>query len=120
MDLSQETQEKISQLQLFEQKLHAFLSQRQSFQNQVLEIENALEELHKTQGPAYKIIGSVMLKMEKDSLSNTLKERLDLLSIRIKNIQKQEDSIKKEAEEIQKEVMAEIEQKGKKNHAGTH
>jgi prefoldin beta subunit len=113
MDLPQETQEKISQLQLFEQKLHGFLSQRQNFQSQLLEIENALSEVSKSEGPMYRITGGIMIKTEKVPIESSLQEREDVLKLRLKNIEKQESSIKEEAEKIQAEVMAEIDSRMK-------
>ena len=115
MELSQETQERISQLQLFEQKLHGFLTQKQTFQSQILEVENAIKELKSTEGPAYKIVGNVMLKVDNGKLTTDLEERLEVLSIRVKNIEKQEKGIREEAEKIQSQVMEEI--KGDDNNA---
>ena len=109
MDLSKETQERISQLQLFEQKMHSFLSQKQQFQSQLLEVENALKELENSEGDAYKIVGNIMLKTDRNKLLESLKEREDVLALRLKNIEKQESHVKEEAEKIQAEVMKEIE-----------
>ncbi len=44
-DMPEETQQKISQLQLFEQSLQNVLIQKQQFQAQLLEIESALKEI---------------------------------------------------------------------------
>ncbi len=111
MELTKETQERISQLQLFEQKLQSFLSQKQQFQSQLLEVENALKELENSEGDAYKIVGNIMLKTEKNKLTQSLKEREDVLGLRLKNIEKQESHVKEEAEKIQAEVMKEIEER---------
>ncbi|MBL7051499.1 MAG: prefoldin subunit beta [Nanoarchaeota archaeon] len=109
MELSKETQDQISQLQLFEQKMQSFLGQKQQFQSQLLEIENALKELENSEGDAYKIVGNIMLKTEKNKLHDSLKEREDILGLRLKNITKQEETLKEQAEKIQAEIMKEIE-----------
>jgi len=111
MDLSKDTQEKIEQLQLFEQKMHSFLTQKQTFQAQLLETENALKELENAKGDVYKIVGNVMVKKDTEELKKSLKEREELIGLRLKSIEKQEIAVKEQAEKIQAEVMAEFEKK---------
>jgi len=114
MDFNKETEEKIRQLQLFEQNIHGLLTQKQTFQSQVLEIDNAVKELEKAKGKVYKIVGTVMIDSTKENLEKDLKERKEVLELRLKSIQKQEDGLKERAEKLQKEVMQEIEKKEKK------
>ena len=109
MDIAKDTQEKITQLQLFEQNLHSFLTQKRNFQSQMLEIENALKEIETSKEKVYKIVGGVMLESTKEKLEKDLKERKEVLDLRMNSIDKQEKSVKERAEKIQKEVMAEIE-----------
>ena len=109
MKVSKETEEKIAQLQLFEQNLQNFFIQRQTFQNQVSEIENAMNELEKTKEDAYKLVGNIMLKKKKEDLINDLKSKKEILDIRIKNIEKQENKIKERVTEIRDEVMKVLE-----------
>lgn len=106
--LSKETEEKIMQLQLLEQNLQNLLLQKQTFQTQVLEIETALAEIEKVKDSAYKIIGSVMVLTKKDELKKDLFSKKEILELRIKNIEKQEQKIKEKSQEIQKEVAKEI------------
>jgi prefoldin beta subunit len=113
MELSPDTKEKITQLQLFEQKMHQFISQKQAFQSQLLEVENALSELGSSQGAVYKIVGNVMLASDKDSLAKDLADKQNVLGLRLKNIEKQEVGVKEQAEKIQKEVMEEIDKRMK-------
>ncbi|MBI5797707.1 prefoldin subunit [Candidatus Woesearchaeota archaeon] len=119
MDISKETQEKIAQLQLFEQNLQSFMTQKRSFQSQLLEIENALKEVEGSQGAVYKIAGAVMFSAEKETLKKDLKERNDVLQLRIKNIDQQETALQEKAKKIQEEVMAEIDQHMKKDNERT-
>lgn len=114
MEFSKETEEKIRQLQLFEQNMQNVLMQKQNFQSQIIEIENALKELEKSEGKVYKITGTIMIDSNKNKLEKELKERTEILDLRFKSIKKQEDELRKRAETIQKEVMEEIEKKEKK------
>tara|TARA_Y100000310_G_scaffold334741_2_gene415141 strand:+ start:446 stop:817 length:372 start_codon:yes stop_codon:yes gene_type:complete len=113
MELSQDTKEKITQLQLFEHKMNQFISQKQTFQGQLLEIENALSELNSSRGAVYKIVGNVMLSSDKGSLTKDLEDKKNVLGLRLKSIAKQELATKEQAEKIQKEVMEEIDKRMK-------
>lgn len=108
MDIQKETQEKIAQLQMIEHSLNNFISQKQNFQSQVLEIENALNEMQNCKGKIYKITGNVMFESEKELLSKDLKEKKDLLDIRIKSLEKQETALEEKAKTLQSEVMEEL------------
>ena len=115
MEMNKDTEEKIRQLQLFEQNMHNIITQKQRFQSQLLEIENALSELQDAQGKVYKIVGTIMIDATKHTLEKDLNERKDVLELRLKSVKKQEDDYKERAEKIQKEVMRELEQKETKN-----
>ena len=106
--MNKEAERKIQQLQLIEQNLQGIVAQKQTFQMQLSENENALEELEKTKRNAYKIIGTIMISSEKGDLIKELKEQKEILDLRIKSLDKQEKNFREKAEEIQKEVMKEI------------
>ena len=108
--MEKKTQEKIQTLQLLEQNLQNFLMQKQQFQVQLVEIESALSELGKAK-EAYKIVGNIMVSSDKDSLEKELKEKQETFGIRIKSIEKQENSIKDKAKKLQEEVLGEMKEK---------
>ena len=103
--MNKEAEGKIQQLQLLEQNLQNISMQKQSFQMQLMENDNALEELDKVKKDAYKIIGTIMVSSDKEELKKELKEQKEILDLRLKNLDKQENNFKDKAEEIQKEVM---------------
>ena len=102
-----EVQEKINQLQMIEQSLQTYLAQKQNFQAQLKEVETALEELDKTK-TAYKITGGIMVLTEKKDLIKDLKQKKELLALRLENIEKQESKIGKKAKDLQEEVLGEL------------
>jgi len=106
--MNKETEKKIQQLQLVEQNLQNIMMQKQSFQMQLMENENALNELEKTKKEAYKIVGTIMISADKEDLKKELNEQKEVFDLRIKNLEKQEKNFKEKAEDIQKEVMKEI------------
>ena len=75
---------------------------------QLMENDNALNELEKTKKDAYKIVGTIMVSSNKEDLKKELNEQKEILDLRIKSLEKQEKNFKEKAEDIQKEVMKEI------------
>jgi prefoldin beta subunit len=101
------TRRNIALLQNIEQSIQTILLQKQSFQSQLIEIDSALSEL-KDKKTAYKIVGNIMVSCSKDDLEKELEEKKLKLDLRIKNLEKQEQSLKKKAEQMQKEVVEKL------------
>jgi prefoldin beta subunit len=102
-----ETQEKINQLQLYEQSIQNILLQKQQFKAQETEIESALKEL-KDSKEQYKIVGNIMVKSDKESLEKELESKKSQMELRLKSLEKQESGIKEKMQALQKEVMEKI------------
>jgi len=106
--MEKETQNKIVELQVFEQTIQNILIQKQTLQAQLLEVNNALKELEKTKDTPYKIIGTLMVASNKKELEKDLNEKKEILNLKIKNLEKQETQLKKKAEELQQEILKKI------------
>ena len=106
--MEKEIQEKVKELQVFEQNLQNLLMQKQAFQLELNETNSALEELEGSKDEVYKIVGNVMIKSKKEILVKELKERLGILDLRVRNIEKQEQLIRKKAESIRESVMKKL------------
>jgi len=107
-ELDKQTQEKIQELQSYEQTIHAMLMQKQAFQMELTETENALNEITKSKDDVFKLIGNIMIKSDKDKIEQELKKKQELLKLRLKSIESQEKDLSKQAEELKKEVMKKI------------
>lgn len=105
--MNEETQEKVNNLSMLEQNASQLAAQRQAFQTQLIEIESAIDELGDAKD-AYKIIGSIMVKTESSKLRAELESKKELLSVRIKSAEKQEELIKQKSKKLQEEIMASI------------
>ena len=101
----------IQELQILEHTLQNVLMQKQSFQLEFNETQNALDELSKTKGDVYKIIGGVMIKSNPADLTKELEEKKKVLQLRIQSIEKQESSLEEKANSIRKEVQEQINKK---------
>jgi len=102
---------KIAQLQMIEQNIQNVLMQKQTFQSQLIEVENALEEIEKSKGKVYKIIGPIMVSSNAEDLKNELNTKKEITELRIKSIEKQEDQLKEKASKLQSEVLKNIKEK---------
>jgi len=106
-DLSKEAEQKINQLQLFEQSLQNILMQKQQFQSQIAETDSALSELDKSK-ESYKIVGNIMVKSNKEDLKKELEEQKKIAELRINAIEKQEKHIQEKVSKLQEEAMKEM------------
>lgn len=111
--MDKDIQEKIGQIQMVQQNMHNLASQRQQFQLQQAEVETALAEIDASE-KTYKIIGNIMVSVDKVKIKEDLEEKRQMLDVRIKSIEKQETNLRDKAESIQKEVLQTLEQKDKK------
>ena len=107
MELSKETEQKISQLQMIEQSLQNFLGQKQQFQVQLVEVESALSELDTTE-KSYKIIGNIMVEADKNELKADMQSKKEMLDLRIRTMEKQEAQIRERASKLQSEILKKI------------
>ena len=105
-ELPEKAKEKIAELQMLQQRLTLFNSQRQQFQIQLAEVENALGELGKAKAPVYKMVGELLVEKQIDDLKKELAEKKEELDLRVKTLEKQESKIKESALALQKEVQA--------------
>lgn len=101
---SKETEQKLQQMQMIEQSLQNLLMQKQQFQMQQVEVESALNELEKV-NEAYKIVGNIMVASKKADLKQELNSKKEVVELRIKTMQKQEDQMRDKASKLQNEVL---------------
>lgn len=97
----------VNQLQLIQHNLQNVQNQKLQMQEHVTELDSALEELKDTK-KAYKIVGKIMISTDSKKLSSELKERKDLIDVRLKNFSQQEDKLRKSLEEAQKEMVKDL------------
>jgi prefoldin beta subunit len=95
MDQNEELQE----MQILDQNLHNMLLQKQAFQMELSETNSALREIEKS-NEVFKLIGELMLKTDKEKAKEELSTKERILSMRIKSIEKQEDTLAKRLDEL--------------------
>src|SRR3989344_1663729 len=97
-------QEQLQRIQLLEQNIQAINMQKQQFQTQLFEIDGAARELQ-TSPVAYKIIGGLMISIEKETLTKELASKKELLELRIQTLEKQENQLKEKVKKSQGDVL---------------
>ena len=105
--ISKESEKKLSQLQMLEQSMQSLLMQKQQFQMQQVELESALKELERVE-EAYKIVGNIMVLSKKSELKEELNSKKEVIDLRIKNLEKQENQLREKASKLQSEILKEM------------
>jgi len=98
-------EDKIQELQVLEQSLQNILMQRQAFQMELSETESALEEMEKAGDEVFKIVGQLMIKSNSTKIKEELLNKQKIIELRLKNLEKQEDSMTKEVEKLRNELI---------------
>jgi prefoldin beta subunit len=87
-----------------EKQLEVLLIQKHQLQIQSNEIKHALEELKKSKGEVYRSIGSILLHTTKEGAEADLKEREELVEVKLNAIGKQEEKLRTTVMETQKKL----------------
>lgn len=106
--ITKETQEKLMQLQVLQQQLQVLAAQKQQLQLQEIEVNNALKEISKTKAPVYSLVGGIMVEQSAVEANKELQNKKKEIDIRVKSIERQENRIKSNVEDLQKTIIKEL------------
>ena len=96
---------RIQEMQMLEQNLQNLLLQKQAFQMELNETQSASKEIEGSGEEVYKIIGQLMLKTSKSKIKEELANKNKILSLRIKTLEKQQNSLTEQIDKLQEEAM---------------
>lgn len=96
-----------------EKQLEVLLIQKHQLQIQLNEVKHALDELKKSSGEIYRSVGSVMLHTTKEAAESDLKERHELLEVKLNAIGKQEEKLRIIVVDTQKRLQERMKEYGK-------
>jgi prefoldin beta subunit len=85
----------IQEIQMIEQTIQNLLLQKQAFQMELSETQQAIEEIRNAGEEVFKIIGQLMLKTDKKKIEEELKNKEKLLNLRVTTMEKQENTLSK-------------------------
>ena len=101
--MKEELQQKMHDIQVFEQNLQSLLIQKQNLQVQLSEIDAALNELGSAK-EAYKMLGGIMVLSKKEELVDSLNQQKKMCELRLKKIEEQEKELQEKTKRLQSEI----------------
>jgi len=112
-ELPPQVQNQIAQLQQLQQQAQTLLSQKSQIEMIIRETESAVKELEASDEGAviYKSVGEVLFKADRAKLIEELKDKKDVLDLRLKTLEKQEDRIQKRFGQLQDQLKVSLGQK---------
>jgi len=101
-----QVQNQLAQLQQLQQQAQSVMTQKSQIEALLRETEAALKELENSGEDAviYKSVGGLLFKSEKQKLKEELKERKDMMDLRLKTISKQEERIQGRFTQLQEQL----------------
>jgi prefoldin beta subunit len=108
--LPPQIQQRLLRLQQLQQTLQGVMAQKQQLELQLTEVEQATNELEKTARTAviYKSIGALLIKAEKTKVTTELKEREELLKMRVDVLGKQEERLRNQVKDLQEKLQRDL------------
>jgi len=105
-ELPPQVQNQLAQLQQLQQQAQAVLSQKSQIEALMRETDAAVKELEKSPEDAvvYKSVGELLFKAEKSKLLEELKEKKDMMDLRLKTMSKQEERIQARFTQLQEQL----------------
>ena len=113
-NLSPKVQNQLGMLQQIQQQLQTILSQKAQYEIAVREAKRAKEEISDAADDSvmYMSVGTVMMQKKKEVVNTKLTEKIEMLELRIKSLEKQEKMMQGKFEQLQAQIKAAIEGKG--------
>lgn len=102
--INPELEKNLVEYENMEKQLQMLVLQKHQLQLQMNEINLANDELKKTRGEVYRSIGSIMVKSNVEEAQKDLKERKDLIDIRVNAAAKQEEKLRSSLMDLQKRL----------------
>ena len=101
-----ELQTQLVKLQQLQDQLNRLLTEKNVIDSELREINKILQELSQLAAgtPVYKIVGNLLVKTDKEAIQKELDDRKELLELRSKTYQKQENLLRTQLEDLQKKV----------------
>ena len=103
--MSEQSQQLLNQAQLYQQQMQSIMVQKESLNMQLLEINNALDEIEKTkEKDLYKVSGPLLIKSAKEEIKKDLAEKKELIDLKLKTLEKSESKIKTKIDELRERL----------------
>ena len=110
-----QVQNQLVRFQEQQEQYKALLLRKQQFEMEAKEVEKALQESKNLKDDAviYKSVGILLFRSEKAKIVTELTEKKEELDLRVKTIERQEQRLKQQLEELRKLIMEQVSASGK-------
>ncbi len=102
----------IAEYENLEKQLEMLLIQKHQIQAQLNEIGHALEHLKGAKGEIYRNVGSIIIHTTKEEAEKDLKDREELLKVKLETLSKQEEKLRKAVADAQKKLQEKMKKYG--------
>ena len=96
-----------------EKQLEVLLIQKHQLQIQTNEITHALDELKKSKSDVFRSIGSILMHITREEAEKDLKDRAELVGVKLNAITKQEEKLRTAVGDTQKKLQEKMKGYGK-------
>ncbi len=105
-----QVQNQLVRFQEMQEQLRAILIRKQQFDLETKDVERALNESKNLADDAviYKSVGILLFKTEKGKIVAELNERKEELDLRMKTIERQEQRLKQQLEDLRRTIMEQV------------
>ena len=103
--LPPELENKLLEAQRLQDQLNRIVQERVALEGEKGEIERVLKLLEEVgENEVYRSVGGILVKVPKEKVVNELKDRLEIINIRLEKLKKQESELRKRLEQLLREI----------------
>ncbi len=103
--LPPEVENKLVEAQRLQEQLNRVVQERVALESEKSEIERVLKYLEEVEEKeVYKSVGGILVKVPKEKVVKELKDRLEILEIRLEKLKRQESELRKRLDQVLREL----------------
>ena len=96
---------KLVEAQRLQEQLNRVVQERVALEGEKSEIERVLKLLEEVgENDVYRSVGGILVKVPKEKVVNELKDRLEIINIRLDKLRKQENELRKRLDQLLREI----------------
>ena len=103
--LPPDLENKLVEAQRLQEQLNRVVQERVALESEKSEIERVLKLLEEVgENEVYRSVGGILVKVPKEKVVNELKDRLEIIDLRLEKLRRQESELRKRLEQLLREI----------------
>lgn len=104
--LPPELENKLVRLQALQTQYNRIVQERVTVETEISETQRVLKLVEEAgeNTPIYRLEANVFVKVDREKLLQELRDKIEILELRLQKLKKQEDELKKQLEELTQEI----------------